>query len=197
MAADGQRERDPRDLELVARVLAGDLDAYASLVDRHSDLVYSIALRIVGNRADAEDVAQESFVNAFRALESFKGQSKLSSWLYRITVNRALAYLKRRRSTLPLDTDADDPHATRRLAAPGEDCPDQILIEKEFRLRVRQAIAKLPPHYRAVVTLYHLQDRSYKEVAEILGLPMGTVKTHLHRARAMLRRALSDDDSVV
>ncbi|MCK4305450.1 MAG: sigma-70 family RNA polymerase sigma factor [Candidatus Eisenbacteria sp.] len=197
MAADVQRGQDPRDLELVARVLAGDLDAYAGLVDRHSDLVYSIALRIVGNRADAEDVAQETFLNAFRALQSFKGQSKLSSWLYRIAVNRALAYLKGRRHTLSLDIDADDTHEIRSLAAPSRDHPDQTLIEKEFRLRVIQAISMLPPHYRAVVTLYHLQDRSYKEVAEILGLPMGTVKTHLHRARAMLRRALSDDDPVV
>lgn len=188
------RGQDAKDLEWVARVLAGDLDAYARLVDRHRDFVYTIAIGIVRNEADAEDVSQEAFVTAFRALRTFRGESKFSSWLYRIVVNLALAHVRRRQRAPLLEiesSESDEPYP--RVAATDEG-PEEGLIDQELRLRVRQAIAKLPPHYRAVITLYHLEEKSYEEVVSILGLPMGTVKTHLHRARAMLRRIVEGED---
>lgn len=193
MAAGRRSGGDLDDLELVARVLAGDTDAYAALVDRHRDLVYTVALRIAGNETDAEDIAQEAFVRAYKALGAFRGDSKFSSWLYRITVNRALGHIKRRMRAPFVEADADDLRETGRAAAPTGESPLEALLDEEFRLRVRQAIAELPPRYRAVVTLYHLEERSYKEAAAILGLPIGTVKTHLHRARAMLRKILAGE----
>ena len=182
--------RSSSDQELVARCLAGDDAAYAELVTRHADFVYTIAARVVGE-SDAEDVAQETFVRAHAALASFRGDSKFTSWLYRIAVNRALTHAKRRgRRPEPTDfgPDGEGPAAAVRDPAPD---PSQLVLDEEFRRGVRRAVADLPPRYRAAVTLYYLEERDTNEVAEILGIPVGTLKTHLHRARAMLRDALA------
>ncbi len=184
--------RERTDEELIARTLAGEQDAYRSLVERYSDFAYTVALRIVGSEADAEDVAQEAFVRAHKALARFRGDSKFSSWLYRITVNRALTHLKRRRrrpQTVEM-TSSPRVEAEVRSHHAGDD-PVRVVLDEEVALRVRRAVRTLPPQYRAVVTLFYLEEKSYKEVAEILGVPMGTLKTHLHRARAMLKRELS------
>jgi RNA polymerase sigma-70 factor (ECF subfamily) len=182
----GSRERSPdsspTDEQLIARVLAGDQDAYTVLVERHSDLVYAIVSRIVFNEADADDVAQETFVRAYHALPRFRGDSKFTSWLYRIAVNRSLTHLKRKKRRAA----ALDPEGGARteieasLGAPRED-PREAVLREERRVAVRAAVADLPPRYRAV--------------AEILGIPMGTLKTHLHRARALLREALARRDT--
>jgi len=188
------RGQDAKDLEWVARVVAGDLDAYARLIDRHRDFVYSIALRIVGNETDAEDISQEAFVTAFRALGSFRRESKFSSWLYRIVVNLALAHEKKRQRSRLVDVawnGRGEPPVG--IAATDVD-PEKALLDREIRQSVKRAIGALPPHYRVVLTLYHLEERSYEEVARVLDLPMGTVKTHLHRAREMLRRIVERQD---
>ncbi len=188
------REHTPPDEELVARVLAGDEASYGTLVTRYRDYVYTIAVRIVGNDEDAEDVAQETFVRAFRALPRFRGDSKFSSWLYRIATNRALTHLKRRRrrgfavdigSGSHVEADVLDDGRSRELS------PELMVRDREFRRAVRAAVLELPEQYRVVVTLFYLEERSYKEVAATLGIPMGTLKTHLHRARALLRDILT------
>jgi RNA polymerase sigma-70 factor (ECF subfamily) len=185
--------REPTDEDLVVGVLAGDESAYGRLVTRYRDYVYTIAVRIVGDESDAEDVAQETFVRAYRALPKFRGDSKFSSWLYRIATNRALTHLKRRRRRgSVVDVDAG-PHVEAEAGrsevgeSPG---PDELVIGEEFRRQVRAAVLRLPEQYRVVVTLFYLEERSYKEVAAILGIPMGTLKTHLHRARALLRESM-------
>jgi RNA polymerase sigma-70 factor (ECF subfamily) len=198
MAGSPGRSPDPKptDRELIARVLAGDQGAYANLVERHSDLVYAIVSRIVLNEADAADVAQEAFVRAYHALPRFRGDSKFSSWIYRIAVNRSLTHLKRtkrRAAALDPDTGARD-EVVATLGARGE-APDEAVLREERNAAVRAAVADLPPRYRAVVTLFYLEERSYKEAAEILGIPMGTLKTHLHRARSLLKDALADRDA--
>lgn len=186
----------PTDEELIARVLGGDQGAYTILVERHSDLVYAIVSRIVLNEADADDVAQEAFVRAYHALPRFRGDSKFSSWLYRIAVNRSLTHLKRtkRRAAVLDPTTGARAEVEASLGAPRER-PDEAVLREERRVAVRAAVADLPARYRAVVTLFYLEERNYKEVAEILGIPMGTLKTHLHRARALLREALEDRDA--
>ena len=185
---------EPSDGELVARTVAGDDGAYTVLVERYSDFVYTVVLRVVRSEEDARDVAQEAFVRAHRSLSRFRGDSKFSSWLYRIAVNRALTHLKRRKSrpdtveytsTSPVEAEFSSRRAV-------ED-PEERVLDLEFRSRVRKAVAKLPPRYRAAVTLFYLEERSYKEVAEALGVPMGTLKTHLHRARAILREELEQE----
>jgi len=193
---DAGRRRDLSDDELVARSIAGDDEAYRILVERYSDFVYTIALRVVRSEEEAEDVAQEAFVRAHRALPRFRGDSKFSSWLYRIAVNRALTHLKRRRSRPSTVEMSSSPGVEAEIAArrSGGSPADEVLKD-EFRTRVRAAVAKLPPRYRAAVTLFYLEERSYKEVAEALGVPMGTLKTHLHRARAILRDELSTENT--
>jgi RNA polymerase sigma-70 factor (ECF subfamily) len=191
------RELKPPDEELIARVLAGDQASYETLVTRYRDYVYTIAVRIVGNDEDAEDVAQEAFVRAYRALPRFRGDSKFSSWLYRIATNRALTHLKkRRRRAVTVDIEAG-PHIEAGAIDDGrrdETSPELAVRDEEFRRAVRAAVLELPEQYRVVVTLFYLEERSYKEVAATLGIPMGTLKTHLHRARALLRDILTKRD---
>jgi len=188
------REYTPTDEELIARVLAGDEASYGTLVTRYRDYVYTIAVRIVGNDEDAEDVAQEAFVRAYHALPRFRGDSKFSSWLYRIATNRALTHLKRhRRRAVTVDIEAG-PHIEAGALDDGrgeETSPEVMVRDDEFRRAVRAAVLELPEQYRVVVTLFYLEERSYKEVAATLGIPMGTLKTHLHRARALLRDILT------
>ncbi|MFH1502228.1 MAG: sigma-70 family RNA polymerase sigma factor [Candidatus Eisenbacteria bacterium] len=188
------RRSEPTEEELIARAVGGDQHAYGVLVERYSDFVYTVVLRVVGSAEDAEDVAQEAFVRAHRALPRFRGDSKFSSWLYRIAVNRALTHLKRRsrRPATVEMTMSPRVEAEVRSHRAAED-PERLVLTEEFRARVRDAVATLPPRYRAAVTLFYLEERSYKEVADALGVPMGTLKTHLHRARAMLRRELADE----
>jgi RNA polymerase sigma-70 factor (ECF subfamily) len=186
----------PSDEELIAKVLGGDEKAYTVLVERHSDLVYAIVSRIVLNEADAADVAQEAFVRAYHALPRFRGDSKFSSWLYRIAVNRSLTHLKRaKRRAAAVDPETGAREEVAASLASCDDGPDEAVLREERRAIVRAAVADLPPNYRAVVTLFYLEERSYRDVAEILGIPMGTLKTHLHRARALLREALAERDT--
>jgi len=194
-APDSVTLRSLGDEELVALSQGGSEDAYAVLVERYSDYVFTIAARILGDEEDACDAAQEAFVRAYRALGRFRGEAKFSSWLYRIATNRALTHLKRRRKRAPaVDIDAG-PHIESAIdIEPTRTRPDQLVIDAEFRARVRSAVEQLPDQYRTVVTLFYLEQRSYKEVADVLGLPMGTLKTHLHRARAMLRNIISEQN---
>lgn len=182
------------DSELVARAVSGDDDAYAALVTRYSDFVYTIVVRVVGNEEDARDVAQEAFVRAYRALGRFRGDAKFSSWLYRIAVNRALTHLKQtRRRPVAMEL-GEVPHLERTVApSVKRSDPARDLARGERARAVRSAVDGLPPQYRTVVTLFYLEERSYKEVAAILGIPMGTLKTYLHRARAMLRQVLAEE----
>jgi len=196
MAGSGGRPAHrPTDGELIARVLAGNEAAYTVLVERHSDLVYAIVSRIVANEADADDVAQETFVRAYHALGRFRGDSKFSSWLYRIAVNRSLTHLKRKkRRAAAVDPDSGSRAEIESTLGRPPGSPDELVIAQEQSERVRAAVSELPPRYRMVVTLFYLEEKSYKEVAEILGIPMGTLKTHLHRARALLRDILAASD---
>jgi len=188
------REYTPTDKELIARVLAGDEASYGTLVTRYRDYVYTIAVRIVGSEEDAEDVAQEAFVRAYRALPRFRGDSKFSSWLYRIATNRALTHLKKRRRRADTVDVESGSHVEAAVVDDGRSevvSPELRVRNEEFRRAVRAAVRELPEQYRVVVTLFYLEERSYKEVAATLGIPMGTLKTHLHRARALLRDILT------
>ena len=188
------RDYTPTDEELIARVLAGDETSYGTLVARYQDYVYTIAVRIVGSDEDAEDIAQEAFVRAYRALPRFRGDSKFSSWLYRIATNRALTHLKRRRRRADTVDIESGSHVEAVVIDDGrseETSPELRVRDEEFRRAVRAAVLELPEQYRVVVTLFYLEERSYKEVVATLGIPMGTLKTHLHRARALLREILT------
>lgn len=174
------------DRELVERSRARDAGAFRELIDRHRDRAYTLALRIVREPSDAEEVTQDAFVRAWIALPAFRGESRFSTWLFRIVARRSFdraATLRRRRGReAPIESLAEDP------AEPGMEAKDALRARLLARL-----IDRLSDAQRAVVTLFYYEDRSVEEVAMTLGLPPGTVKTHLSRARAALRAAWVED----
>jgi len=177
---------------LVARLQAGDPDAYEELVRTHTGRLLSVARRFLGNNEDAEDAVQEAFVKAFRAIGSFEARAQLHTWLHRIVVNAALMRLRarRRRPEDALDdllpTFAADGHQT----TESHDWSDAILQRKETAFIVRRAIAQLPESYRVVLMLRDIEERDTAEVAAMLGASPTAVKVRLHRARQALRTLL-------
>lgn len=181
---------DLSDEELVGLAQEGSRAAFASLVERHKAAVFSMACRVIGNREDAEEAAQDAFVRAFRALDRFRGDSRFSTWLYRIAMNVCLTKARQSRlDVASIDASMDGEEDSAPLQIPDQnDTPDERVERSEFKERVRRLIASLPPKYSAVLTLYHIQDLSYEEISQTLDLPIGTVKAHLFRARNALKR---------
>lgn len=188
---------EPRFLE---RLRAREERAFDALVRGYERRVYALVVRMLGNPAEAQDVAQEVFVQVFRAIEQFRGESRLSTWIFRIAVNlsknRAL-YLQRRHAGNSADT--DDAHelgervplgaATKGTAAVVAQ-PDQLVEGMQVERIVQAAIAELDPSFRECLLLREVEDMSYDEIGEITGLPAGTVKSRIHRARAQVRLAV-------
>jgi len=173
---------DDGDRDLVQRARERDQDAFRELVERHRDRAYALALRMVRSAPDAEEVAQDAFVRAWRALPAFRGDARFSTWLYRIVARCALdrsAVLSRRRAREAPEEASWD------VAAPeSRPHPEREAIER--------MLAGLTDPQRAAVVLFYYEDRSVEQVAEILGMPANTVKTHLSRARAALRKAWTE-----
>jgi RNA polymerase sigma-70 factor, ECF subfamily len=158
---------------LVRAAQNGDVDAFEELVRRYQTSIYRVALRILGSRADAQDVVQETFVRAWRALPRFRHDSAISTWLYRIVTRRALDKIASCRSTGTLDEVEVE-------AGPD---PAQAAEDQERLRAVKQAIAKLPPDQRAALVLREFEGLSYQEVAHVLGASVPAIKTRIHRAR--------------
>ncbi len=180
------------DLELVARALEGSEAAYREIVRRYERSLFTLILRMVRDRSSAEDLAQDSFVKAFRNLRSFDPTRKFSSWLFKIAHNTAIDHL-RRRDPVPLSLDAAGPDETDLLASVPDrraEPPDRALGRADLAHCLERAVATLRPEYREAIVLRFTQDLSYDEIAEVMGLPLGTVKTHLHRARKELAAVL-------
>lgn len=176
---------DPAERELVARCRQGDEAAFRELVDRYSPMVFALAARLVSPQR-ADDVAQETFLRVHRGLAYFRGDAKLSTWIYRIVSNVAFEMRGRERPhDLSLD-DASGPGAT----YGGQ---DRQFTDMELRDRLDKAMDRLPPHYRALVHGHYVKGIKYEELAEAFGLPVGTVKTHLFRAKRLLRQALEGE----
>jgi RNA polymerase sigma-70 factor (ECF subfamily) len=171
------------DQTLVAETLGGRGEAFGTLVERYDRAVYHLAYRTLHDSEEARDVAQEAFFKAFRSLKTFRPGAKFSTWIFSITYHACCDRLGRRKryssEELP---DRADPGAG----------PEQAAIAGDEALRLRAAIARLPEKYRSVITLYHLQSRQYDEIAQVLEIPIGTVKTHLFRAKEQLRRILNE-----
>jgi len=174
------------DEALVRRAQAGDAEAFSALVLEHQQFVYNLALRVVGDADEAEDLAQEAFVRAWLAVPNFRGQARFRTWLYRIITNLCCNRLPRlRRDLLALG----DEEAADRPGEPEGD-PASSVEADERRAFLHREIAALPESYRLVVSLRYQQEMSYDEIAVALSLPVGSVKTGLFRARARLREAL-------
>jgi RNA polymerase sigma-70 factor, ECF subfamily len=173
-----------QDRALVERHLSGDADAFQEIVLAHESRVYAVAYRMCGNSEDARDVSQEVFVNAFRALPRFRVDAPLSVWFYRSTVNASINLLRKRRPVSSLE-DAEIEFADQHRA------PEELAVAATVGDAVRDAIEELPDEFRAAVILRDLEDLDYGEIAEILDVPIGTVRSRIHRGRSILAKRLA------
>jgi RNA polymerase sigma-70 factor (ECF subfamily) len=171
------------DAELVARSQQGDTDAYDQLVGTYQHRIFSLAYRITGNREDAWDAAQEAFLKAYRNLYGFHGRAAFCTWLHRIAVNAALDVVRRRPAQPPVPLDV----TLRSLDDPADE-----VMRSELQQRVHRAIGALPVEQRVAIVLRDLQGLRYEEIAGVLRIPVGTVRSRISRGREMLRVMLAD-----
>jgi RNA polymerase sigma-70 factor (ECF subfamily) len=189
---------DASDLEAIRAALAGEEDAFGRLVDKYRDSIFNLAYRMTGNPADAEELSQEAFLRAYTGLADFRVGARFHPWLYTITLNLCRNHL-RRRSLLrwvplhaPAGREEEDGGAALDPPAPAAN-PEQALLDKEVDARLQRAIDALPVKYREVFLLRQSEGLSYEEIAEIAGLPLGTVEVRLFRARRRLLEALGGE----
>jgi RNA polymerase sigma-70 factor (ECF subfamily) len=185
------------DAEVVRRCRAGDERAYRELVERFQRPVYTVAFRMLRSAEDAEDVTQETFVRVFRALDRYDPARSFEAWLFTITTRLSIDLLRRRKvrpvSLVRRDAESDEEQHID-VEDPGLR-PDELASHAEEERKTKSLIDSLPPHYRVVVVLRHQQDLSYEEIAEVLHLPLGTVKARIHRARALLKDRIGEESS--
>ncbi|HEU5042247.1 MAG TPA: sigma-70 family RNA polymerase sigma factor [Gemmatimonadales bacterium] len=185
------------DQEVVLQARAGLEAAYRELIRRYERPVFALLFRMVRDRELAEDLAQETFIKALNAIESYRPEFKFSSWIFKIANNAAIDHLRRRElDTLSLDGSphAETPEAMQATAlqiGARQESPLDTVEAKELGGAIEAAIARLRPEYRSCILLRHVEGRAYEEIAEILDLPLGTVKTYIHRARNELRQSLA------
>jgi len=184
------------DAELVARARDGDRAAFDQLIVRHQDRVYNMALRMLGHPDDALDLAQEVFLSAYRAIGGFEAKAAFSTWLYRVTVNRCRDELRRRgtvKHTRPRPLDARrDPDGTPADPPASGPSPHEVAVARESEALVAAAVAALPGDAREVLVLRDVEGLAYEEIAQVLEVPVGTVRSRLNRARTLLRDGLRE-----
>jgi RNA polymerase sigma-70 factor, ECF subfamily len=185
------------DQEVVLMARAGREAAYRELIRRYERPIFALLFRMVRDRELAEDLSQETFIKALNAIESYRPEFKFSSWIFKIANNAAIDHLRRRElDTLSLDGSphAETPEAMQATAlqiGARQESPLDTVEAKELGGAIEIAIGRLRPEYRSCILLRHVEGRAYEEIAEMLDLPLGTVKTYIHRARNELRQALA------
>jgi RNA polymerase sigma-70 factor, ECF subfamily len=184
--------QDENDQELVRRVQAGDQSAFNLLVLKYQHRVLKLVGRFVNDAAEAQDVAQEAFLKAYRALGSFRGESAFYTWLYRIAINTAKnALVAQRRRPVDFDLDLQDPEQFERQARLKEaDTPEGVMLTEEIRQVVERAMEQLPEDLRTAIVLRELEGLSYEEIAEAMDCPVGTVRSRIFRAREAIDKKL-------
>jgi RNA polymerase sigma-70 factor (ECF subfamily) len=190
-------QQEAGDQEILDRYFAGDEEAVADLADRYAPRLYTFGLRMCGDRSDAEDLVQDTFLNVLRYLKSFRGETKLKNWLYRVA--SSVCIKKRRGKNRPdRELSIEDLHPSHDADAPAVDIPDwsdspsDNVMNDELRAELKKAVALLPHKYRLVFNLRDLEEFSTEETAELLDITPQAVKTRLHRARAYLRKELAE-----
>jgi len=185
----------PDDLELVRRVQGGNLPAYDELVRRYQERIYATLYHMTSNHEDANDLAQESFIKAFQAIRSFKGDSSFFTWLYRIAVNKTINFLKQRRNRGHMslnDLDLNAEHDPALVALISDKTPRRDLNLTELQEKLNAALLKLSEDHRLVVTLHDIQGLSHEQISKIMDCNVGTVRSRLFYARQQLQGFLSD-----
>lgn len=189
--------REATDQEVVLEARQGREAAYRELIRRYERPVFSLIYRMVRNREQAEDLSQETFVKILNAIESYRPEFKFSSWVFKIANNAAIDHLRRRElDTLSLDGSphaetADAVEATALQIGDTSESPLEEVEARELGGSIEAGISQLRPEYRTCILLRHVEGRSYEEIAEVMNLPLGTVKTYIHRARNELRISLA------
>jgi RNA polymerase sigma-70 factor (ECF subfamily) len=172
----------------IDRVLGGDVAAYASLVSKHKNLVFSIALKILNNREDAEEVAQDCFVKAFQSLKSFEKKSKFSTWLYRIVYNAAISKTRKKKlEVVPMDD-----YVIQNFTGDDDTSGVDGMNEEEQKILIDKALERLPADDSLLITLFYKADHSIEEISYITGLSVSNVKVKLHRIRKKLYEEISE-----
>ncbi|MDP6959738.1 MAG: RNA polymerase sigma factor [Planctomycetota bacterium] len=175
------------DTDLIAKCIAGEIEVYQVLVDRYSSRIVNVAYMMIGDRHEAEDVAQDAFVRAYKALPKFQHKAKFSSWLYQIALNLCKDFLKSKARSIKKMDDEKLQALEKRM----EGSVSQVLLEAELSEGIRDVIYGLPELYREVFVLRHLQGVDYDDVAEITNVPADTVRVRAYRARELLRSSLA------
>ena len=186
------------ELDLIRRVQRGDAEAFEPLMLAHQKAVYNLALRLTENPQDAEDMAQEAFLKAYRSLPEFRGDCKFSVWLYRIATNVCLDFLRSRsrKPTVSLSVEDDEGEETQLDIADESQSPEALLERGLTRDAVRRGLEQLSPEYRQILLLREIQGLSYEEIADTLDLEVGTVKSRIFRARKRLCTFLIEDGNI-
>jgi RNA polymerase sigma factor RpoE len=186
---------DAEDLELVSRAQQGDSGAYGDLIRRYQVRIYATVYHMTSNHEDANDLVQETFIKAYHAIKSFKGDSSFYTWIYRIAVNKTINFLKQRKNRVQLsldDLDFNAEHDPDLLSLTSEKTPRRDLNLSELQQKLNEAMQKLSEQHRMVVTLHDIQGLSHEEIGEIMDCNVGTVRSRLFYARQQLQGYLSD-----
>jgi RNA polymerase sigma-70 factor (ECF subfamily) len=184
------RPENTDEQEIVRRCLAGERDAYAALVDRYRSMAYTVAFRMVGDADEANDLAQEGFIAAYRNLRHFRFGSRFSTWLCSIVVNKCRDHLRANKDVAPVDDLSG-------FLAPASTNPERTASDRETTAILQKALNALPQEYREVLVLKHIEGRDYAEIAEILGASVGALKVRAHRGREMLKGLLGRAGAVL
>jgi len=186
---------DPDDLALVQRALKSDLNAYDLLIRRYQERIYATVYHMTSNHEDANDLVQDTFIKAYRALKSFKGDSSFYTWVYRIAVNKTINFLKQRKNRVQMsldDLDFNAEHDPDLVSLISENTPRRDINLAELHEKLNVAMQKLSDQHRMVVTLHDIQGLSHEEIAKIMDCNVGTVRSRLFYARQQLQGFLSD-----
>lgn len=178
----------------INQVLKGDQSAFSDIVSLYQHKLYQVCFRMLGNKQEAEDIAQEAFVRSYINLHTYDQNRKFATWLYRIATNLCIDRIRKKKPDYYLDaevsgTDGLDMYSQ---IASTEQLPDESVEQMELQDRIQYEIGRLPDKYRSVIVLKYLEDLSLQEISEILDLPLGTVKTRIHRGREALRKQLNN-----
>jgi len=180
------------DEKLIADALKGSQKAYTQLVEQHKKAIFHIINKIVRNEEAANDLVQETFMKAFSSLASYRSEYRFSTWLYKSAANASIDYLRKRRiNALSLDRPMETKDGTVEIEVPDYSFhPERDLVRKQQRVSIEEAIDSLPKKYRDVIVYRHKDDKSYEEIADLLDIPVGTVKARIFRARELLKKKL-------
>ena len=185
------------DHDLVVRAQKGSEKAYRELLDRYQRPVFSLIYRMVRDREQAEDLSQETFVRVFNHIDRYDPAYKFSSWIFKIATNLTIDWMRKKEvPTVSIDgsryaTTSDEIEASTITVESKDETPEELLIARELGNEIEQAITRLRPEYKTAILLRHVEDKPYEEIAQIMSLPLGTVKTYIHRGRKELQEMLA------